>query len=236
MKLLASVLSTISLATAAPLLTGDWVEAEHDGLPYIIYGEKSSSTDKKRPLIIALHGQSKAESNGTQGWVVKPLQPALLAEAPDAILVAPLCYQPFGASGRGWEKEPGDKTLALIDQLVADHPIDPARIYIYGYSMGGGGTVHLMTERPDLFAAGIVMAGWPNVQAAEILKNTPLWAFHGAEDTVVPPKWIRMLAEALKDSDTFRYTEFPGKGHNIAADVVGTKGLAKWFLAQRKTD
>jgi dienelactone hydrolase len=37
---------------------------------------------------------------------------------------------------------------------------DPNRVYVLGFSMGGGGTQKLVLHHPDLFAAGVSSAGW----------------------------------------------------------------------------
>jgi len=49
--------------------------------------------------------------------------------------------------------------FALIDKLVAEKKIDPSRIYVIGFSMGGTGTWQTIAARKDFFAAAIPVAG-----------------------------------------------------------------------------
>jgi len=215
------------------LLSGKWEYSKEGDLPFSIYA-KNLEPGKTYPLVIGLHGKSAANKNGSQNWIINPLSRPQIYDQNPAILLAPLCYQPFGNTGMGWLSTPGEQTLDLIQKLMKHLPIDPNRIYLYGMSMGGGGTIHLLTEKPKLFAAGVVICGWANSKAAKTFKKLPVWAFHGAEDKVVPPSTVQKLAEKLKRTKTFRYTEFPGAGHNIFGQVMAEKELVPWLFSQKK--
>lgn len=48
---------------------------------------------------------------------------------------------------------------ALVQYMLETYPaLDPARVYVTGYSMGGGCTFNAMCGMPSLFAAGVPMA------------------------------------------------------------------------------
>ena len=49
----------------------------------------------------------------------------------------------------------------MIDKMKADHSIDPARVYIAGFSSGGAFAAVMMATWPELFDAGAVMSGVP---------------------------------------------------------------------------
>jgi len=215
------------------LLTGQWELAEEQGLPFTAYA-KNIDPGKKYPLVIGLHGKSPSNKNGSQKWILQAFSNPQVYKEHQAILIAPLCYQPYGNTGTGWNAEPGKQTIKLIKKLIKKLPVDPDRIYLCGMSMGGGGTVHLITEEPKMFAAGIVVCGWPNREAAKVLKKVPLWAFHGSADTTVPPKYMQDLAKALKTTETFKYTEYKGAKHNIIGRVSGEEELAPWLFSQKK--
>jgi predicted peptidase len=51
--------------------------------------------------------------------------------------------------------------LQLIDSLKSILPIDSERIYVVGFSMGASTVLNSLSARPDLFAAGISIAGIP---------------------------------------------------------------------------
>ncbi len=216
------------------LLNGNWETAEHDGLPYSIFAGEEISPTKTYPLVVALHGKSSNKKNGKQDWIIKPYFQGDRYKKNPAILVAPLCYQPFGESGTGWNKEPGKKVLSLIEKLIEGLPVDPKRVYLYGYSMGGSGAVTLIQAKPKLFAAGIVISGSTDGKAARAFRSVPVWAFHGGSDKVVPPNSMQLLARSLSRTKKFKYTEFENAGHSILGKVMNDEKVHEWLFAQKK--
>jgi len=98
------------------------------------------------------------------------------------ILISPQLKSTFGV----WP-------TSYIDEVV-EHArsylrIDPARIYITGLSLGGGGTWEYVAAFPQKVAAAVpVCGGYNSVSKACIYANNniPIWASHGDKDTVVP--------------------------------------------------
>ncbi len=85
-----------------------------------------------------------------------------------------------------------------------------------------------------MFAAGIVIGGWPDSGSASAFKKVPVWAFHGSADNVVKPDRMRKLAKALKRSRIFKYTEFEGAGHGIKGQVFSDEAVFEWLFAQKR--
>ncbi|MEM9238016.1 MAG: prolyl oligopeptidase family serine peptidase, partial [Verrucomicrobiota bacterium] len=168
----------------AGLITGEWELAEHGKLPYAFYGSKELDGGSKYPLVVSLHGKSDNNENGKQiGFARKFSQASNYKERP-CLILAPLCYQPHGGTGGGWDDAPGEETLDLIKELLKELPIvDPDRVYVIGYSMGGFGTWHFLKEEPKMFAAGVPIAGYGH--GVGKLRSMPIWSFHGAKDKVV---------------------------------------------------
>ena len=217
----------------AHLITGDWVLAEHGKLPYAFYGCKELDGSQKYPLIINLHGKSENNENGKQIGQAKTFIKADNYEKRPCLILAPLCYQPYGATGGGWNDAPGEETLDLLDELIKGLPlIDTNRIYVVGYSMGGAGAWHFLKEEPRTFAAGIPVAGYAS--GVGKLRSMPIWSFHGAKDEVVPVQGARDCAEELKRSKVFQYTEFPDEGHSIPGRVLKDEKVHEWLFAQQK--
>ena len=59
----------------------------------------------------------------------------------------------------------------MVDKMVSDHGIDPARVFVTGLSAGGAMTSVMLATYPDVFAGGAIVAGLPygaatNVQQA----------------------------------------------------------------------
>ena len=92
----------------------------------------------------------------------------------------------------------------------------------------------MIVTETKLFAAGIVICGWVDSGAAKAFKKVPVWAFHGDADDVVSPDSIRKLADTLKRTKIFKYTEYAGEGHNITGKVFKEEGIYEWLYAQKR--
>lgn len=120
---------------------------------------------KNGPLIVVLHGcnQSGESYNLGAGW-------STLADESGVALLFPeqsLANNAFG--GFNWFR-PGDSHRGdgeplsirqMIGQVVADHAIDPSRIFITGLSSGGAMTSVMLATYPEVFAGGAIIAGLP---------------------------------------------------------------------------
>ncbi|MCA9860046.1 MAG: prolyl oligopeptidase family serine peptidase [Thermomicrobiales bacterium] len=74
----------------------------------------------------------------------------------------------------------------LIGQLIANDPVDPARIYIAGHSNGAMMTFRLACERSDLFAAAAPYAGALNSDTCPAENPVPILIMNGEDDQNVP--------------------------------------------------
>jgi len=215
----------------AELITGDWELAEYEGLPYAIYG-KNLDGRQKYPLLLSLHGKSSNNENGKQlGFTQKFTDPRHYKERP-CIIVAPLCYQPYGETGGGWSDKPGDQAIALVKALKEGLPVDEKRIYTIGFSMGGFGVCYVMSQEPKLFTAGVPVAGYGWGSMGKELEDEPIWLFQAADDPVVKASGARAFAESLKRSKVFHYTEYPEGGHGIISRVLADEEMFIWLFSQ----
>ena len=216
------------------LVTGDWAVSEFGGLPFALYASKDLGAGQKLPLILALHGKSQNNDNGKQvnGWM-KVFAKDENYKAHPCVIVAPLCYQPFGATGAGWRDKPGDQALALVKALIKSLPIvDAKHVYIIGHSMGGFGTCDLMAKQPRLFAAGVAVSGFGGDADAAQLQRKPLWLHHAADDKTVAVDGSRSFAKLLEHSKPFKYTEYPTGGHGIPGMVFENAEVRDWMFQQ----
>ena len=104
---------------------------------------------------------------------------------------------------RGWaqrldaETDLLDGVLQMIDEVLADSRIDPNRVYLIGFSMGGLGAWELAMRAPNRFAAVVPICVGGDPSRAARLSNVRLWAVHGADDTVVPASESRNMIAAV---------------------------------------
>jgi len=125
--------------------------------------------------------------------------------------------------------------LALVDDVRAKLPVDPARIYVTGVSMGGYGTWDAVQRRPELFAAAMPICGGGDTACAARIKDVPIWCFHGDADGAVPVCRSRNMVSALWAVEgKIRYREYPGVGHNCWTRTYGDDEVLAWFFSQRK--
>lgn len=134
-------------------------------------------------------------------------------------------------------------TKELLDSLQKKYAgIDADRLYITGLSNGGLGTWDAITRWPDYFAAAAPIAGSGDPTKAAVLKDLPIWAFHGSTDSTVPVEGSRKMIEAIEAAGGHpKYTEFAGQGHGVWSYVYSLNNSSRrvtdffpWLFAQHK--
>jgi predicted esterase len=212
-------------------ITGDWKLFEgKGGLQCMLYGAPTLDASKKWPLVIYLHGKgNRVLSREHLGFAAACAKPANYTERP-CFIFAPQCPDENGLGGATCAN-----MLKTVKDLMRQLPVDPDRVYLIGYSMGGFGTFAMLNDEPRLFAAGIPVAGGADVAIARNLRRIPLWIFHGEKDEVVSPDGSRAIAKALeKMKAPTKYTEFPGAGHGIGGQIFDDPEVHKWLFAQKR--
>ena len=101
--------------------------------------------------------------------------------------------------------------------------------------MGGYATWLYGARHPDRWAALVPICGGGKVEDAPALAKIPIWAFHGADDSVVKPEESRKMVEAVKKAGgTIHYTEFEKTDHNSWDAAYRDKKTIKWLFKQVK--
>jgi len=185
-------------------------------LKYLLYLPKDyhKKPETKWPIILFLHGIGERGSN--LELVKKHGIPKIVEkkEGFPFIAISPQC--PLIST---WQTMV-DELHALLLDAVQRYNIDETRIYLTGLSMGGYGAWHLATAYPDLFAAVVPICGGMVhddgvEEALKVLKDTPIWIFHGAKDNAVPVKNSKVLYSALKKiGGNVKLTVYPELNHD----------------------
>lgn len=126
------------------------------------------------PLIVVLHGstQSAESYDHGSGWS------ALADECGIALLYPEQRKINNPLSSFNWFKSGdthrgGGEPLSIrhmIEQVVNDHAIDPARVFITGMSSGGAMTSVMLATYPEVFAGGAIIAGLPYGSADSLMQ------------------------------------------------------------------
>ncbi|MCA9248346.1 MAG: alpha/beta fold hydrolase [Planctomycetales bacterium] len=204
---------------------------------------------QKYPLVLFLHGAGERGTNNRSQLQYFPERMAsdeLRVKYP-AFVLAPQCR----ASGRWVEvdwgardstpmaHQPGQQlsvAMAILDEVLAELPVDRDRVYLTGLSMGGYGAWELAMRRPKLFAAVAPVCGGGDEREAQRIAALPIYAYHGDADGAVPVDRSRQMIAALKAAGGEpRYKELPGVGHNSwNAAYADADGVIPWMFAQRR--
>ncbi|MCR4654973.1 MAG: prolyl oligopeptidase family serine peptidase [Lachnospiraceae bacterium] len=140
---------------------------------------------EKIPLVIYLHG---ADAVGDDNELHLSMHDIGTMFAKKEWQEKNPCYifAPQYKSGEYWsDSRVKNAVLSLIKKLSEKEDIDKNRIYIYGYSAGGVGTLRLVKENPGLFAGAISICGATNAENITELLKTPLWLIHAEDDEIV---------------------------------------------------
>ncbi|HTN45647.1 MAG TPA: serine hydrolase [Flavipsychrobacter sp.] len=219
--------------------------ASGDSMPYRLVYPLNQDFTQKYPLVIYLHGGGSRGSDNEKP--VSKLPAAFLDAATRALypcyLLVPQCaeedswvsFPGFPGSLEAVGTRSGTTLIQLIRHLVETKDVDPHRIYLTGFSMGGEGTYNILSRAPDLFACGVPLAAVGDTSNALAFKNMPLWVFHGSADSVNGVEYDRMMVEAIKrKGGNPRFTELPDVSHNCQREAYNRKELWQWMFAQRR--
>ncbi len=202
-------------------------------LNYLLYLPADYEVGNKNyPLILFLHG---AGERGDDLELVKMHGiPKIVEQQKDFpfIAISPQC-----PADRWWVDAWLLEALnGLLDEIIQNYRVDPNRVYLTGLSMGGFGTWALAMAHPERFAAIAPICGGGMPWMAYRIKDVPVWAFHGAQDPVVPLQRTEEMVDALKRlNGTVKLTVYPDAGHDSWTQTYSNPELYQWFLAHRKS-
>jgi predicted peptidase len=202
-----------------------------DGLRYLLYipPNYGQDSDKTWPLIFYLHGVG--ERGKKLNLLKKHGIPKIVEdnEAFPFIAVSPQC-----PDDTFWF-EHYEKLEALLDHIIKTYVVDIDRIYLTGNSMGGYGTWGLAIEDPDRFTAIAPICGGGIPEEVCVLKDVPVWVFHGEKDDLVDLSEGQKMVDALKAcGGKVKFTIYEGVGHDSWTRTYENPELYEWFLKQSR--
>ena len=223
-------------------------------LPYQIYMPANLDTTKKYPVILFMHGLGSVGNKGehitqTVAQFVKNVAKSEKYKD-EVIIIAP--QHPKGQKWVNVDYKPGTYNFKntpistwlaaakdLLDTKTAELPIDTNRVYGYGNSMGAFATIYMAMTYPDLYAAIVPVAGGCDPTQAALIKDVPIWLFHGNKDTTVNIVGSQTLYDNLKalGAKDAKLTVFNGVGHATQGCFVAaadTSGLLDWMFSHSK--
>ncbi|MFA5890440.1 MAG: prolyl oligopeptidase family serine peptidase [Actinomycetota bacterium] len=229
-------------------------EAETDGSfqgafqPYGLYVPMSYRPGTPNPATYWLHFNG-GRGNDAAAWVPGIIRQ--LGEDRGNIVISP--------NGRGtgsaFVGRAHEDFLEVWDDAMAWVNIDPDRVFLSGYSMGGFGAYLIGLLYPDRFAAafptsGTTVAGPPDVfriaeggdeapldliNILENARNLPYVMYHGGNDELIPVTNAVLAGARLAQLGyQYRLYAFPGYEHYSFAIVDEWKAAARYLDGFRR--
>lgn len=253
--MLMSLLVTACQPRATPPATGTIVSRtlEHEGRTqrYAVFVPAAARDGRPLPVVLFLHGSGERGDDG-HAQTTAGLGPWLQRNSDTFPALVVMPQVPHDGE---WAGANARMALATLDAASREFDGDRSRTYLTGMSMGGYGTWETALMAPGRFAALVpVCAGVlapravrptlhvtpvagtadPHASLVARLRDVPVWMFHGAKDTVVPPDDARRVYQAARQAGAgFRYTEYPDGGHNAWDAAYADATMWDWLFAQR---
>lgn len=191
--------------------------------------ERAARDTVKLPLVVFLHGKSLSGNNLEQVRGYGPLEALKFGRKIDALILAPQAQA-------GWSPS---RVMKVLDWTEKHYPVDTSRVYVFGMSMGGYGTIDFVGTYPEKVAAAIAMCGGGTIKDYSGLNKVPLWIIHGTSDSSVSYKESQKVVDAMKASgpaDLLRFDLHEGVNHSRLGRVFYMSEPYEWFLKHSLSD
>lgn len=202
-----------------------------DGYNFWVYTpQEYDSLQHRTPVIIFLHGASLCGHDLNRVRRYGPLQALTLGRTIPALIIAP--QNPGGA----WNPR---RINNVLEWTREHYPCDSTRIYVYGMSLGGYGTLDFAGTYPEKVAAAMALCGGTTLKNLHGLGKLPLWIMHGTADRAVPVKQSQIVVSAMKannETERLRYDWLPGASHGALARMFYLQKTYDWLFSHALTD
>jgi predicted peptidase len=179
------------------------------------------------PVILFLHGSD--ERGDSLDMLKRHGLPELLERKRDLPFIV---VSPQLARRKLWSPE---LLNGFMDRVEARFRADRSREYLTGLSLGGDGVWATATRYPDRFAAVIPICGSGNPKKAGVLKDVPVWIFHGQNDRAVPVRESVKMADALRAcGGNVTCTIYPDREHDAWSVTYANPLLYDWMLSHSR--
>jgi predicted peptidase len=201
-------------------------------LPHLLYQPENLKAKSKWPLLVFLHGIG--ERGLDPNLIRKYSLPKFLDEGLEIpfIVYAPQC--PDLHSWPELTESVVSGTKAITNQFAISEQ------YLTGFSMGARGLWALVVKQPEAFMAYAPVAGRIPyegfLEQLAVIKDRPLWVFHGAKDEAVPVENSDEIIAKLRElaASNLQYTRYDDANHGEASDFAyQNEELYTWFLNQK---
>lgn len=192
-------------------------------------------TKKTYPLYVELHGSGGGTNNNPREMLYQPLQPEIAGVTSQGYRKEGIFILPWGRGDKGYRDIAETDIWECIVDLDKNFKTDPTRQYLYGFSMGGGGTYKLSQKSANRWAAiGMYSAAFRDSTFEDVasLKKMPVWMTWGEQEKQLTTR-NRLLKDAfVKQGNELWWMEVKGVGHSYMGEYQDS--LMNWFLRHKK--
>lgn len=212
----------------------DRIYRDQDGdHKYVVFEPAGYTPTKRWPLIFYLHGASGRGKDGRAQLVVG-LGPAVSVRAKTFpfLVVFPQNENLRSRLLGGWTDESTelDRAVRILDTVEQEYAVDRRHELLVGTSMGGFGVWTLAARTPERWKAIMPISGGGEPDYVPKLSKVPVWAFHAADDTLVPPSRSVDLVDGINAAGGRAFVSIlPRGGHNISGPVFARDAVFTWL-------
>jgi predicted peptidase len=200
---------------------------DSDPMRYALTLPRGYDGREARPLILALHPGGQRFPGYGASFVQQIVLPGLSSLG--AIIVAP------DVPTRSWTDEVAERAvLGLVKSVMNDYKVDPSRVMVVGFSLGGRGAWFHSSRHTDVFKAAIVMAGSTGDEPIEKLAMIPTYVIHSRDDEVVEFEPTDKAVKELKRlKRTIEFEPLVGPTHFTMGAYIDSLARGGRWVAER---
>ncbi|HEX4452560.1 MAG TPA: PHB depolymerase family esterase [Kofleriaceae bacterium] len=197
-----------------------------------MYEHVPTSLPASAPLVVVMHGCTQtASSMESAGWDTLADQYGFVVAYPQQQSSNNIesCFNWYdGATDDARNAGEAESIAQMVQYEITTHGVDPARVFVTGFSAGAAMTAVMAATYPDVFAAASIMSGLPYECATDettayscmnpgVTKAADAWGalvraaytssayprvqiWHGSSDTTVAPMNEQQLALQWTDA------------------------------------
>lgn len=176
------------------------VETPQGTREYLLFAPNQTSSNDPRPLVIMLHGFGGSGANAAKetGWSEKATQKNFIVAYGEATRPDRSLAPHFRKNPQAWNDGSGRFHAAtekiddvayiktLIEHVSQNHPIDPNRIFVTGFSNGASMAFRVGAELSELVAAIAPVSGTCWLEKPKPSKSISLCYITGTADSLNP--------------------------------------------------
>ena len=174
-----------------------------DGVLHYREAHIDAANGDKPALFIYMHGASGRGSDNTRQMHqlgIYSIYDYMQQHGIKGYFLVPQCPEANSWAGNREGKPYTEPVKKLINLYLEKGHVDSIRVYIFGVSMGGGGTWKLLSEMPGTFAGALIASGGYRDRDYKTIAQTPVYITVGSKEGKDRSREFQQLYEDIKQA------------------------------------